>query len=217
MGMKTAKMAVWASLAAMLLATAASADVIQIQLGGVDLRYNGTDIVDTGILSSDPLTNATFIVTDNVNDLTLGVDNTGVKLDLCIPGVFNIPVSGGTVSSAADGNLYLDLGGGEFLSLTLDSAIISYIPLTSTIKFVFVGASSSIEGQQLPYGLSLDDPVSISFSTQIVAPVTTGGGFVTGFVVSGTGEIQAVPEPATMSLLALGALGVLVRRRRNVA
>ncbi len=192
--------------------SSASAAVIQIDLGGINIRYDGADIVDTGTVAApDPLDTATFIK----DGVTQGTDTTGVTLDLKIPGVFGIPATGGdisgTVYSAAGGYLNLNLGGGEFLSLTLDSVSIDYTLKSSTLKFIFAGSSSStIVGQSLPYGLSLDNPVSISFSTQ-VSKRTSAGGYITEFVSAGTGEI--VPEPATLGLLAFGAV-VLLRRRR---
>ncbi|MFB3894109.1 MAG: PEP-CTERM sorting domain-containing protein [Phycisphaerae bacterium] len=188
---------------------AASATVMQIQLGGIDMVYDGVKIVDAGGASPDPLTNATFLV----DGATAGVVNTGVTLDLLVPGVTGIPITGGQVNSAAGGTLYLGLGGGDYLSLTLGSGVVNYIPLTSTVQFVFVGAAASINGQQLPFNLTLGEPVSVSVSSQIMQPVTESGGIVTGFVAAGTGEIQGVPEPASMVLLAIGGLA-MVRRRR---
>jgi hypothetical protein len=204
-----------ASLLLALVAQPASAAYIQIQLGGLDLQYDGSSIYDSGTADPAPLTNATFL-SDGV---ALGpADTSDVTLDLQIPGVLNIPAAGGSVTSASGGNLYLDLGDGEFLSLTLDVANVNYVPLTSTVQFVFAGSAASIDGQQLPYGITLGEPVSVSFSTQLIEPasyvVTQDGSFVGSFDAQGTGEIHAVPEPATLGLLGLGGLAILRRRRR---
>lgn len=191
------------------LTSAASAGVM-IQFGGLDIGYNGTNITDVGTPHDpDPLSNATFFV----NTVALGADTSGVTLDLNIPGVVNIPAGGGQVSSAANGSLFLDLGGGEFLSLILDSAVVTYVPMAS-IQFVFAGSSSAIVGQQLPHGLSLINPVSVSFSTQIdPGSVKQSDGYVTAFTSAGTGEIQAVPEPATLVTLFGVAIPMLLKRR----
>jgi hypothetical protein len=209
---KMTKMAVAAMLLATIVASSASAEMIQIQLGGVGLSYDGSTIVDTGSADPDPLTNATFLA----DELWLGADITGVTLDLNIPGVSNIPVDGGQVSSAINGSLDLDLGGGEFLNLTLDSVTVNYIKVISTVQFVFAGASSTIDDQNLPYDLSLVDPVSVSFSTQI-KEIADDGTYVTSFTSAGTGEIQGVPEPATLGILAFGGIMTLWRKRRNIA
>ncbi len=209
-----AGMAVAAMLLTTVVVSSASAAVIQIQMGGVALSYDSSSssIVDTGTADPDPLTNATFLV----NDSFIGVDATGVTLDLNIPGVSNIPASGGQVTSSANGSLDLDLGGGEYLSLTLDSVVVNYIPVTSTVQFIFAGSSSTIDDQQLPYGISFVDPVSVSFSTQI-SEFTTTGDYLATFVSAGTGEIQGIPEPATVGILAFGGILVLWRKRRKAA
>lgn len=197
---------------ATIVASSASAAVIQIQLGGVTLSYDGNSIVDTGPVNPDTLTNATFMVSDS----WVGMDVTGVTLNLDIPNVSNIPLSGGPVSSDANGFLDLDLGDGEFLNLTLDSVTVNYIPVLSTVQFIFAGSSSTIDDQNLPYGLSFDNPVSVSFSTQI-SQIDDDGTYVTEFTSAGTGEIQGVPEPATLGMLAFGGIAALWRKRRKIA
>ena len=205
--MNTIKMSVLAVIV-LAMTTFTHAGIIQIQLGGVDISYSGNTVVDAGSEDPDTLTNATFLD----DGVLLGVDTTGVTLDLYIPGVINIPVGGGQVSTAVAGSLDLDLDDGEFLLLTLDSTTVTYLPLTSTVNFVFIGSVASIDGQELPYELSLFPPVSVSFSTQLVQPASESDGFVSAFVSAGTGEIQGVPEPATLALLAVGGLAMLRRK-----
>jgi hypothetical protein len=86
----------------------ASASVIQIQMGGVDLFYTGGLVRDSGTSSPDPLTNATFLV----NGVVVGVDTTDVTLDLSILGLLNLPAAGDSVTSGISGDLDLALGGG---------------------------------------------------------------------------------------------------------
>lgn len=205
-------------MAAMLLATiavsSASAEMIQIQLGGVGLSYDGSSIVDTGPADPDPLTNATFLE----NDTPVGVVDENVTLNLNIPGVFNIPAgpTGGQVSSLDGGSLDLVVDDSTILSLTLDSVTVNYIPVISTVQFVFAGSSSTIDEQDLPFGLALVNPVSVSFSTQI-SQITDDGTSVSSFTSAGTGEIQGVPEPATLGILAFGGIMTLWQKRRKVA
>jgi len=198
------------------IAPVASASLIQIQMGGVDLRYNGTNVFDAGPgANPDPLTNVTFLV----DGFQPGpADTTGVALELDIQGVLNIPVGGGQVGGTG-GTLALTLGGGEYLSLDLSTISITYIPVTATIQFVFVGTAASSTGQNLPYSISIDDPISVSFSTQTVQPVGQSGSFLSSFSTAGTGEIQGfgtgVPEPATLALLGMGLGTVILKRRRR--
>ena len=191
----------------------ASAGMIQIQLGGVDLFYTGGVVRDSGTSSPDPLTNATFLV----NGAVAGVDTTDVTLDLRIPGVLNLPANGGSVTSALSGDLDLAFGGGDYLSLTLQSATVTNIPLTATLNIIFIASVSTLDGQQLPFDITIAEPISVSFSTHTTEPVSQSGNYITVFRSSGTGEISGTPEPATMSLLAIGGMTMLMKRRRHRA
>jgi len=207
---------VCAVLLAMVMVSSASASVVQIQLVGVNLKYNGTNITDSNNAGPSPLASATFFV----DGVQVGMaDVTGVTLDLYIPDVKYIPVIGGIVDmpSTSSGSLLLGLGDGESLSLVLDSVSVwySYYTFPSfTLRFAGVASSSTIVSQDLPDGISLVEPVGVSFTTQI-NQFTTDGSYVTSFTSAGVGEIQHVPEPAAMSLLAIGGLALIVRRRKR--
>ena len=205
-----------AMLLAMVMVSSASATVIEIALVGVGLNYNGTNLTDPNTTGPSSLASATFFLNEDPNPL--GMDVTGVTLNLYIPGVINIPAIGGPVDmpSTLKGSLYLDLGGSEFLSLVLDSVTVSYTPMGSTLRFAGVTSSSTVAGQNLPYGLSFLNPVGITFTTQIrQLQLTTDGLYVSSFVSTGVGDIYRVPEPAAMSLLAIGALALILRRRKR--
>lgn len=196
---------------------------IQIQLGGVDIRYDGVNIVDQSPTGADPdpLTNATFI--DQSVGNTIGTVNSGVTLNMLIPDVVNIPVGGGQVASASGGVFDLSFGGGDYLSLSLASVGITYQHVAAgplLFDFVFAGAVAAINGQHLPFQTTLGAPVSITFSTQVTdGTLLDNGTFLTGFTAAGTGEVHSdqftiIPEPASLGLLALGGVALLSRKRR---
>ncbi|MEO0963659.1 MAG: hypothetical protein AAFY08_00950 [Planctomycetota bacterium] len=184
----------------------ASASVIEIAFQFLDLEYDGSVITTPGGLP-DELDAVTF----RVDGVTVGTITTDVFADVAIPVVLPAPSSIPGSSTATSGTGDFDLTfGTEFLDLTVDEVEVTYFD-SGSIKFVFgaeVGAS--IDGQSLPFGLELADPIEVSFSTQI------DSGDFTGFTASGTGEVQGVPEPSAM-LLALAALGVAVAPTRRRA
>jgi hypothetical protein len=199
------------------LTQAASAGLIQVQLGGVDLRYAGSTLTDANPYGGDALTNATFLE----DSVELGKDETDVTLDLFIPGVTGISVHGDQVNSLPGGTLDLQMGGGDHVILDLESVQVTYLSVSSLIKFTFAGTVSMIVSQQLPYSLALQDPVTVTFSTQITSGYSEAAGLVSTFNASGTGELQSgdlpyIPEPASMALLGLGGL-MMVRRCRSRA
>ncbi|REK18341.1 MAG: PEP-CTERM sorting domain-containing protein [Planctomycetota bacterium] len=196
---------------------AARAEMLEIQLGGVDIGYDGTNIFDAGAGDPDPLNSVAFLV-DGVQ--VGSVLTSDITLDLFIPDVLDIADTGDVVVSGAGGFFDIGLPGADFLDLDLDAATITYVDLT-TVQFAYAGSVAAIDGQSLPFGLEIGDPVSISFSTQIdPGTLVTAGGFVEEFTAFGTGEVRGilVPEPASVVLGGLGGLallGLIWRRRKS--
>jgi hypothetical protein len=206
--------------------SAASAAALQIQFTGVDLRYDGTSAIihdygdpalagGTDTSKADDLLNMDFLVDG------IGVDNlsSDIYLDLEIPDVTGLLLAGGSIITDGSPSGVLELlMPGIGLSLSLGEAEIGFLPaLGGSINFVFGGAVATIGTQALPFGLEIGDPVSISFSTQVVAgTLTHDDTYVTGFDSRGTGEVQGtlVPEPTTLGLVGM-AIGLFATRRRR--
>lgn len=100
-------------------------------------------------------------------------------------------------------------------TLTFDEfqQILGVIVETDTLKATdFLGGLSSLQGPRLAPGESSPDIFTLSDDLRTVSFNLLNGG-------SNVDQIriitQLVPEPATLSLLALGGLGILARRRRN--
>ena len=217
-----------AGTAAMLVGSAAAqAALVEVQFSGVNLVYNGSSIVDAGSpaggtldpVNADPLNTMTFLS----NGTPVGTIVSNISLDLLIPdvtGLLATPSSSQTIVTPGTTPGYLDLLIGtsplaaQYLAVNLASVSVTYIDVASTIQFAFVGATASLSGSVLPFGLSAGNPVTVSFSVQIdPGSLTSDGGLITGFTASGTGEVRAIPEPAALAPLAVAGL-MLTRRRR---
>ena len=214
----------------LLLVTATYATSLEIQLGGVDVVFDGATINDAGSsvfgtedpADGDPLDTVTFKVDGTAIGTLIGypVGTDPLSLDIHIPGVPPIPEGGGlvTTSGIPPGTFDLltkPLASAIGLALDLDAVVITYQPILSNMSFVFAGSVATIDSQDLPLGLEIGSPVTVTLSMQTDS-VTTLGGFVDSFTASGTGEILGflVPEPSTVVLASLAILGLLARRRR---
>jgi hypothetical protein len=211
-------------------ATSAQAATIQIGFTGMNLKYNGSAIYDADSLGggtlnpadADPLGTVDFFIDGNLT----GSLNSNISLDAFIPDVVNIPSAPGTINNQTTvGNPgYFDLligtspSAAEYLALDLGEVSVTYVDVAGQIQFIFGAAVAASNVQNLPFGLEIGDPVTLSFSAQLDAGTkTTGGGFVTGFGATGTGEIrgEAIPEPSTVALLGMAAVGIPVYLRRR--
>jgi hypothetical protein len=202
--------------ALLLVQTTAPAATLGIQYTGLNVSYDGSTITEVG--NPDPLTS-----------LILSIDGTqvgppltsGLGIDLSIPGVSGLPAAGGSTMSAAGGTLGLTLPGGDFLNLDLGAAEVIFVSITDgfSLQFVLGASEANVVSQSLPLDDGyFGDSVAISFSTQVKSgSLTQSNGIVTGFLASGTGEVEGnlVPEPTTVALLISGLLGCLAFIRRR--
>jgi hypothetical protein len=205
-----------------------SAATIEIGFTGMNLQYDGSAIYDAGSTAGgvgDPADADSLATVDfSVDGTFVGSLSSDIALDIFIPGVTGISSSAGTVYNVttppAGGFFDLLIGTGplasEFLLVDLDEVSVVYIDVANIVQFTFGAAISDVFAQNLPFGLIIGDPITVSFSAQVVpGTLTSALGFVTGFKAGGTGEIRgpAVPEPGTCLLAALGLMAGVARRR----
>ena len=219
-----------AVVASALISAHSLAATISINFTGMNLVYDGSAIYDAGSTvggignptDADPLTSVNFIKDGNL----VGTLSSDVSLDVYIPDVTGISSAPNTVFNVTTiGNPgFFDLLIGtsplasQFLLLDLSEVSVSYLDISGLMQFSFGAAVADSFAQNLPFGLEIGDPISVSFSAQVASGSrTTSGGFVTGFSAAGTGEISgpSVPEPATGLLLMLGALATVMFAHRR--
>ena len=217
------------ALVAFSLAGSVSAATIEIQFTGMNLSYDGSAIYDgaspntTGVANpadADKLTFVDFVVDGS----SVGTLSSDVSLDVYIPDVTGIPSAAGTSHNlTTPGNPgFFDLLIGtaplasQFLILDLNSVNVTYVDVANIVQFTFGAALADLVTQNLPFGLVIDDPVTVSFSAQIVPGTrTVAGNVVNGFAAAGTGEIQGsfIPEPTSCMLAIFGFVSALAIRR----
>lgn len=216
-----------AVMALVLVAAPAAAAAISIEFTGMDLVYDGSALYDAGSTAGgtadpaegDPLSSVEF----SVDGTSVGSITNNVSLDVYIPGITGIPSAPGTVHNLvapAGGRFDLLVGtsptASEYLLIDMGEVNVTYVDVANTVQFTFGAAISDLFVQNLPFGLIIGDPITVSFSAQVMPGTRTeSGGVVTGFRAGGTGQLNGplVPEPATCMLAAFGLVALAVRRK----
>jgi hypothetical protein len=210
----------------------ASADTIEIFFTGIDIAYDGSDIVDAdpSAADPDPIVNASFVI----NGGLAGTVSTNVTADLFIEDVA-VLLNQTVMSTGAGSYFQLNFPDGsdadsdaDFLRLSLDDVMVTFID-SAPKDFVFSAsvADGFSRSDSLPFDALFDPslPITLSFSSQTSAVTLGAPGVVTSFAASGTGEVrgefdpdmnQVIPEPASIGMVVLAGLmgGVYAMRRR---
>lgn len=196
--------------AAMCLAGSAQAGLIQIGFTGLDLAYDGATLRDVSA-NGDALSSVS-IEEDGVA-VAGSPFGSNISMDLEIPGlsIQDLPVDEAT--STAGGTLMLSLPNGDFLDLLLAEVQVTFIN-SGLVKATFGATVADVVAQSLPTSMPIGSPVEVTFSAR-VSSITSSNGFIDSFVARGSGEItgDAVPEPASLGLIALAGAAAAARRR----
>ena len=221
---------------ALLAAGSVSANTLQISFTGLNLMYDG----GTGVIYDAGGSNSTRPGDSSLADALAGMDffDNGTQIgefnsadniyaDIYIPGVFGIPAAGGVVQSGFGGFGFDLFIGSAILRLDTDSPF-EIVWNAGNLTITGSASTNAIQGQALPFGLTLGTPVNIGFDVFATDFGTTPGAFtndqgdvISRFTAFGTGDVRGpisgIPEPATLMLLGFGLLsgGAMSAKRRR--
>jgi hypothetical protein len=204
-------------------ASAFANSILQIQFTGLNLYYDGSALFDGKVANTTPGANpadADVLGTMYfyVDGSLVGSQSTNIGADIYLP-TGALPLMG---SKSGTGG-FIDIftkptipGWGLALepeSWTIVSNSTSFIATVSGSVI-----ASSLLAQSLPFGLTISEPITVSFSTHIFpGNSTTSGGNFTSFKSFGTGEVKGeslqAPEPSSIILLGLGIIWICAVRR----
>lgn len=224
--MMRTKLALFAAVA--LMAPLASAGMIEINMAGTNLTYTDADAGGGGLgtLVSTGGTDALQAVGFSEDLAPLGVfssppDSLSFSLNVTdVPSIAVPPSNGSTmVTAPAGGTFDLTVNANSILSLSLESVQVIYTNIevgSFKANVWFTGSVGSISGQDLPFGIEIGEPVTLSFTVQPISQVASGG-YLTSFVGGGSGTISAerIPEPSSLLIAGLGLLAVAGVRARS--
>lgn len=204
---------------------------ILISFTDMNVVYDGSSLRDAGSplggfadpALADPVTSLDFFV----DGAPVGTLSSNIAVDFIIPDVTNIPYvpnsaqniqTSGDIPGIFDMLIGTSPAATEFLLLRLEGVNLTFLDVGGQAQFLFSGAIASIDGQDLPFGLEILEPIQVSFSVQVdMNTLTTSDGVITGFRATGTGEIAGgiVPSPASAAILWLCAATIAAKRRRE--
>ncbi|MCO6046533.1 PEP-CTERM sorting domain-containing protein [Aeoliella sp. ICT_H6.2] len=217
-----------AVVAVIVLPATVRAGMIEISMAGTSLTYSDPtpDGAGSGSLTdsgtpTDALSSLTVV--EDSNTLGVLVDPApSLAYDLEVTDIPSIELPGpnGTtaVTAPAGGSFELLVDGSSALALDLESVNVVYSRVNSSffdIRFMFVGTVGAISSQDLPFGVQIGEPVSLTFNVQQTATPTNDGTYLTSYVGNGTGVISSerVPEPSSLLLIGMCSVAGLAITR----
>jgi hypothetical protein len=217
-----------------LIAAPAVAEQIQIELTGLNFKYDGSDIYDSAAKAGGSSITSQADVLSTIDFYKdgswVGSLTSNIYADLLIDYVKNIPTGGGVITTG-DGTagFGLDLLQSDgtttktLLSLSLNELRLSYSGYG--IYIAVGGLAESLVSQDLPFGLEIssDDEISFVISSSKLSSLQKNTYYLESFDASGTGDVNGilVPEPTSIIALAgmaaMGLFASLFRRRKTAA